>query len=101
MQYLQQIIFILLAGFSLWFFLKKIREIRRNINLGKDEKIEGNTSERIKNMILLALGQKKMFQNLIPAVLHLFIYVAFLVTQVELIEIFIDGIFGSHSVIPY
>lgn len=96
MQYLQQIIFIIVAAFSLWFFLKKLKEIRRNINIGKDEKIEGDRGTRWKNMLLLALGQKKMFQNWIPAVLHLFIYAAFVITQIELIEIFIDGISGSH-----
>jgi len=96
MQYLQQIIFVIVAIFSLWFFLKKLREIKRNINIGKGDEIKGNRAKRFKNMALLAFGQKKMFQNWIPAVLHLFIYVAFVVTQIELIEIFIDGIFGSH-----
>lgn len=71
-------------------------KIRRNINLGRDEIIEGNSGERWKNVLLVAFGQKKMFKNMIPAVLHLFIYVAFLFTQVELIEILVDGIFGVH-----
>ena len=71
-------------------------KIKRNINLGRKEKIEGNVMERLRNVLLIAFGQKKMFKNWIPAVLHLFIYVAFLFTQVELIEILIDGIFGVH-----
>ena len=77
-------------------------KINRNINLGRDEKIEGNVSERWRNVILVALGQKKMFKNMIPAVLHLFIYVAFVITQIELIEIFMDGAFGVHRLFaPY
>jgi hypothetical protein len=71
-------------------------KINRNINLGRDEKIEGNTGERWRNVFLVALGQKKMFKNMIPAVLHFFIYAAFVITQIELIEIFMDGAFGVH-----
>lgn len=96
MPYIPQFIFAIVAFLSIGFFLKKLMEIRRNINIGKDEKIEGSRAERLKNMTLLAFGQKKMFQNFIPAILHLFIYVAFLMTQIELIEIFIDGLTGSH-----
>ncbi len=55
-----------------------------------------NSNLRWKNVLLVAFGQKKMFKRFIPAVLHLFIYVAFLFTQIELLEIFVDGIFGTH-----
>lgn len=75
---------------------RKFMTIRRNINLGKDEVIEGNEGKRWKNVLLVAFGQKKMFKYWIPAVLHLFIYVAFLFTQIELVEILIDGFTGSH-----
>lgn len=59
-------------------------------------KVEGDEGQRWKNVFLIAFGQKKMFKRWIPALMHLFIYVAFLFTQIELIEIFIDGIFGVH-----
>ena len=78
---------------------KKASFIYRNIRLGKPENLEDRKGERLKLMILVALGQKKMFQNVLPAILHLFIYVAFVVTQVELLEIFIDGFSGHHRVI--
>lgn len=81
-------------GYAALQFLK----IRRNIKLGKDESISGNSAERWRNVLLIALGQKKMFSRMIPAVLHLFIYVAFVITQVELLEIFVDGITGQHRV---
>lgn len=95
---IQQILFVLIAGASLGYAAMQFLKIRRNIKLGKDESISGNSAERWRNVLLIALGQKKMFSRMIPAVLHLFIYVAFVITQVELIEIFVDGITGQHRV---
>ena len=93
---LQQIVFILilLGGFGI--AGRQYLKIRRNVLLGKPEKISGNTGKRWRNVFLVAFGQQKMFKNWMPAVLHLFIYVAFLFTQIELIEIIIDGIGGIH-----
>jgi heterodisulfide reductase subunit C/nitrate reductase gamma subunit len=93
---LQSLLFIAVAGTAIWYAFKNFSKIRRNILLGKDEAIEGDTAARWNNVLLVALGQKKMFKNMIPAVLHFFIYAAFVVTQIELIEIFIDGVFGTH-----
>jgi heterodisulfide reductase subunit C len=91
-----QIIFILLSAAVFFFAFKQFGVIYANIKLGKEEDISGDAGERWKNTLLVAFGQKKMFKRWIPALLHLFIYVAFLMTQVELIEIFIDGFFGVH-----
>ena len=93
---LQSLLFILVAVSASWFASKGFSRVWQNIQLGKPEKIGGNTAERWRNVLLIALGQQKMFKNWIPAVLHFFIYVAFVITQVELIEIFVDGIFGTH-----
>ena len=93
---LQQIAFSILAISAIGLALRQFGKIRRNILLGKDEKIEGDTLQRWRNVGLVAFGQQKMFKRWIPAIFHLFIYVAFLMTQVELIEIFIDGLFGQH-----
>ncbi|MEO1434448.1 MAG: (Fe-S)-binding protein [Bacteroidota bacterium] len=93
---LSQIIFLMVVIIVFGIGLKKFMQIRRNIFLGKKDKIEGDLGERIKNTTLIALGQQKMFKRFIPAILHFFIYVAFLMTQVELIEIFIDGLGGHH-----
>jgi heterodisulfide reductase subunit C len=92
----QQIIFLIITSVVFFVAGKQFMKIRRNILLGKDETINDNPSERWRNVLFIALGQKKMFTRWIPAIFHLFIYVAFLFTQVELIEILIDGIFGSH-----
>lgn len=67
--------------------------------LGKSEDFSGSVAERIRSMLLIAFGQKKMFKNVTPAVLHFFIYAGFVITQIELIEIFIDGFTGKHRII--
>ncbi len=93
---LANIIFILLliAGFGLFFLNAK--KIRRNILLGKDVNRSDNKAARWKLMSLVALGQKKMFERPIPALLHLFVYVGFVLINIEVAEMFIDGIFGTH-----
>jgi heterodisulfide reductase subunit C len=96
MQVTQQILFILLSGFAIWLFAKKIKEIRRNINLGRDEDINDNKSQRWKNVLLLAFGQKKMFRNPLVAVLHFFVYAGFIIINIEVLEIVLDGILGTH-----
>lgn len=87
---------LLVGGFT--FFTINILKIRANILLGRDIDRTDNKSERWKTMILVALGQKKMFTRPIPALLHLALYAAFIITQIELIEIFVDGIAGTHRV---
>lgn len=91
-----QAIFILITLTAFSYAWRNFMTVRRNILLGHDEKIEGDAAVRWRNVFMIALGQKKMFKLTIAAVLHLFIYVAFVITQVELIEIFVDGTFGTH-----
>jgi len=93
---IQSLLFILVAGAASWFTWKGFSRVWRNIQLGKPEKINDNKPQRWRNVFLIAMGQQKMFKNWLPAVLHLTLYVAFVVTQVELIEIVVDGIFGTH-----
>jgi heterodisulfide reductase subunit C len=93
---IQQIVFILLI-FAVSFVATKLYgRIFKNICLGKNWHPDGVVSQRWKNVLLVAFGQKKMFKKILPALLHLCIYVAFLFTQIELVEILIDGIFGVH-----
>jgi len=93
---IQQILFALVAIVAFSWGGRQFMKIRRNVLLGKDTPMADNSGARLKNVLLIAFGQKKMFKRWIPAIFHLFIYVAFLFTQIELIEIFIDGIFGVH-----
>ncbi|MCY7311046.1 MAG: (Fe-S)-binding protein [Chitinophagaceae bacterium] len=96
MQLLQQILFILISAVSVWFFTKKVKEISRNIKLGRDEDISDNKPQRWKNLFLLAFGQKKMFRNPTVAVMHFFVYAGFIIINIEVLEIILDGIFGTH-----
>ena len=96
MQLAQQILFILISAVSVWFFTKKIKEISRNIKLGRDEDISDNKPQRWRNLLLLAFGQKKMFRNPLVAVLHFFVYAGFIIINIEVLEIVLDGIFGTH-----
>ena len=91
-----QIAFIILVLVSVFIFYTKAKEIRKNILLGRDEDISDEPGKRWKNVLLLALGQKKMFRNPLVAVLHLFIYVGFIIINVEVLEISLDGLFGRH-----
>jgi heterodisulfide reductase subunit C len=93
---IQQILFTIITIFAFGWAFVQFKNIRSKIFLGKEESIKGNSSKRWRNVLLVAFGQQKMFKRWIPALFHLFIYVAFLLTQVELIEILIDGIFGKH-----
>lgn len=96
MQYLQQAAFLVITIAAIWFFSKKVREIRRNILLGHDEDYSGNSAERWKNVLLLAFGQKKMFRKPLVALMHFVIYAGFIIINIEVLEIVLDGIFGTH-----
>jgi heterodisulfide reductase subunit C len=96
MQIALQILFILLLVAAGWLFAKNILHIRRNILLGRDEDLTDNKQLRWKNLLLLALGQKKMFRNPLVAVMHLVIYAGFIIINIEVLEIVLDGILGTH-----
>jgi heterodisulfide reductase subunit C len=91
------VIFCILFLSGTLMFVYNARKIRRNILLGRDLEFSNDSSiARWKTMLLVALGQQKMFRKPLSAILHLFLYVAFVITQIELIEIVFDGASGSH-----
>ena len=96
MQYLQQIGFCIISTVAIWLFYKKAAEIMRNIFLGKEEDLNDQKGKRFKNLVLLALGQKKMFKNPFVAVMHLIIYAGFIIINLEVLEIVLDGLLGTH-----
>jgi heterodisulfide reductase subunit C/heme exporter protein D len=96
MHYLQQIAFVLLLLAAVWFFSRQVKFIRRNILLGKDENFSDHPDLRWKNVLLLAFGQKKMFKNPLVAILHFVIYAGFIIINLEVLEIVLDGILGTH-----
>jgi heterodisulfide reductase subunit C len=96
MHYIPQILFVAVFGFAVWLFTKNITRIRKNIFLGKPEDLSDNKNLRWKNLVLLALGQRKMFKNIPVAIMHFIIYAGFIIINVEVLEIVLDGIFGTH-----
>ncbi|KPH12030.1 (Fe-S)-binding protein [Chryseobacterium sp. ERMR1:04] len=96
MQYIDNIIFLILlvAGFGL--FAKSLQKIYRNIKLGREINRSDNKSERWGTMARVAMGQSKMTARPVAGVLHLFVYVGFVIINIELVEIIVDGIFGTH-----
>jgi len=98
MHILQQLLFIICSAVAVYLFYKKVSQISRNINLGKDELINDHKSDRWRNVLLLALGQKKMFKKPLPALLHIVVYVGFIIINIEILEIFVDGISGQHRI---
>jgi len=102
MHYLQQILFVITLGVASYFIRKRVLRIRANINLGKKNEIKDHPSQRLSNMLFVAFGQKKMFKRFIPAFLHFFIYIGFLVINLEVLEFVIDGLLGTHRIFaPY
>jgi heterodisulfide reductase subunit C len=102
MAVLQQILFVITLAIAVYFIRKRVLRIRGNIQLGKKHKTQGDSGARLQNMLLIAFGQKKMFKKLIPATFHFFIYVGFLVINLEVLEFVIDGVAGTHRIFaPY
>ena len=99
MQYLPNIIFAILLFVGIGFFVKNISKIRRNINLGRDIDRSDNKSERWKNMANIALGQSKMVKRPVSGLLHIIVYLGFIIINIEVLEIIIDGLFGTHRVL--
>jgi heterodisulfide reductase subunit C len=96
MPILQQILFIILTGGAIILFARKATEIYKNINLGRDDYAQANPGEGWKNVLLLALGQKKMFRYPLVGIMHFVIYAGFIIINIEVLEIVLDGIFGTH-----
>ena len=98
MQYIQNIIFVVLFILGVGYFALNIRKLIRNINLGIDEDRSDQKPVRFKNMAKIALGQYKMVRRPVSGILHVIVYVGFLIINIEVLEIVIDGIFGTHRV---
>ena len=88
--------FILVLGIG--FFARNVGKLKRNIALGKDVDVNGNTTIRWKNMARIALGQSKMVRRPIAGILHVVVYIGFVIINIEVLEIVIDGLFGTHRI---
>ncbi|WP_395067214.1 4Fe-4S dicluster domain-containing protein [Flavobacterium sp.] len=101
MSYLDNIFFAILLAIGIGYFTINVKKILRNIKLGKDVNRFDNSSERWKNMAIIALGQSKMVKKPIMGFLHIIVYVGFIVINLEVLEIIIDGIFGTHRIFSF
>jgi len=88
--------FVLIVGIG--FFVKNINKLKRNIKLGTEVSLSGPKKQRWINMLKIALGQNKMITRPISAILHFIVYIGFVIINIELLEIIIDGLFGTHRV---
>lgn len=98
MEYLDSILFAILLLIGFGYFYLNVKKIIRNINLGIDVNRHDNPKSRWKNMAMIALGQSKMVKRPIAGILHIIVYVGFVIINIELLEIIIDGLFGTHRI---
>jgi len=98
---ISNIIFLLILIAGIFLFMKRVREIRSNILLGKDKEINDRKGERWSIMARVAMGQSKMVQRPVAGMLHIVVYVGFVLINIEVLEIVIDGIFGTHRVMAF
>jgi hypothetical protein len=98
MQILAQVAFILALAIGIGIFIRNIRRMIRNINLGREIDRTDNSSERWKKMVKIALGQYKMVRRPVSGIIHVIVYLGFIIINIEVLEIIIDGIFGTHRV---
>ena len=98
MNYIPNIIFVVVLALGIGFFTKNIRKLIRNIKLGKAVKVSDNKVQRWRTMALVAFGQQKMVVRPIAGLLHIIVYLGFIIINIEVLEIIIDGIFGTHRI---
>ncbi|MGB5419796.1 4Fe-4S dicluster domain-containing protein [Algibacter sp.] len=98
MDYLPNIIFAIILFLGIGYFAKNVKKLIRNIKLGQDTKVSDNKSQRWRNMAMIALGQSKMVRRPISGFLHVVVYVGFIIINIEVLEIIIDGLLGTHRI---
>lgn len=98
---ISSIVFIILLTSSTVFFILNARKVRRNILLGKNIDLTDNRTERIKTMVRVALGQSKMVSRPLSAIMHVFVYIGFVLINAEVLEMFVDGIFHQHRAFSF
>ena len=98
MQYIPNILFLILLLVGSGFFIKNSKKIIRNIKLGYKGNDLDHKKERWTNVFRIALGQSKMVVRPIAGILHVVVYVGFVIINIEVLEIIIDGLFGTHRI---
>ena len=103
MSFLPNIIFFIVLTTSIGYFISNVIKLRRNINLGIDLDIDlsKDSKKRWANMAKIALGQSKMVRRPVSGALHVIVYIGFIIINIELLEIIIDGLFGTHRIFSF
>lgn len=101
MMYIDNILFAIILIAGIGFFAKNVKKLKRNINLGHDIDRTDNPSERWRNMAMIALGQSKMVKRPVAGFLHIIVYAGFIIINIEVLEIIVDGLFGTHRVFSF
>ncbi len=101
MQYLPNILFLIALVLGIGYFTKNIRKIIRNIKLGRKVETPDKKKERWKNVFRIALGQSKMTVRPISGLMHIIVYLGFIIINIEVLEIMIDGLLGTHRVFSF
>lgn len=101
MSYLDNILFAITLAIGFGYFFISVKKIRRNINLGTAVDRTDNPKARWTNMAMIALGQSKMVKRPVAGILHIIVYIGFVIINIELLEIIIDGLFGTHRVFAF
>ena len=98
MNYIPNILFAIALVLGIGYFAKNVKKLIRNIKLGYDVDVNDNKAQRWKNMAMIALGQSKMVRRPIAGFLHVIVYAGFIIINIEVLEIIIDGLFGTHRI---
>ena len=98
MSFIPNILFALVLLAGIGYFARNIKKLRRNIKLGQDIDVSDNKSQRWKNMAMIAMGQSKMVRRPVAGIMHFIVYVGFIIINIEVLEIIIDGLLGTHRV---
>ncbi|WP_430908633.1 4Fe-4S dicluster domain-containing protein [Maribacter sp. 2-571] len=101
MEYFPNILFALLLIAGIGYFARNVKKLARNIKLGKEADVSDNSSQRWKNMAMIALGQSKMVVRPIAGLLHIIVYVGFVIINIEVLEIILDGLLGTHRLFAF
>jgi len=101
MQIISQILFVIALVAGVGFFARNIKRLIRNIKLGREVDRTDHSGERFAKMARIALGQSKMVKRPISGFLHIIVYVGFIIINIEVLEIIIDGIFGTHRIFSF
>ncbi len=96
--FIPNILFAIVLFLGVGYFVRNVIKLRRNIKLGRDIDVSDNKSQRWKNMSMIALGQSKMVRRPVAGILHIIVYVGFIIINIEVLEIIIDGLFGTHRI---